>query len=58
MTPLALFRITISKLNGLALIRVSDKGYGVAKEDLNRIFERFVESEIGIGSTFFVELPM
>jgi signal transduction histidine kinase len=81
-------RVSVEDAGGLARLSVHDEGYGIATEDLERIFQRFqrsestrhiqglglglwisrqiaeshggtlrVQSELGHGSTFILELP-
>ncbi|MCU0641678.1 MAG: ATP-binding protein [Candidatus Margulisbacteria bacterium] len=57
--------ITISKTGGVAQVEVADSGIGIAKEDLERIFEKFVQVDssytrsaggIGMGLTIVREI--
>lgn len=81
--------ISLKKIDQVARLSVTDQGYGIAKDDLARIFDRYerainssevsglglglfitkeiveshagkiwVESELGKGATFIVELPL
>lgn len=83
------FEVSITKNKNSVLIKVADRGMGIAADNLNKIFDRFeraikrnevsglglglfiskqiveahkgkiwAESELGKGSTFYVELPL